>query len=408
MGWKEALKIDDPRWLGVGRHIAEITKRKLSKQGKDACDLTNHLRDVGNKHIELGYVQDYLSGDVSFGCFFPQFRDFLGVVASDVFVNVSEEEAQRHLQSLDKYLTDSQNHDSLVIFMKHRPGAELRNHVAQILRTKRAEAVDKPYHTLELGLDPEEETNPYMEDRRQLWRFIQDYVASIKSPLRLLPPPSENSADLVQQEHPLQDLYDGIVTRMQESYRESPHTYYNTSVIPSSRIIVQPAYRRGRVGVTIDFLFPDGDFFDRVIVGVEGGEAERFPEFYLRLDAWREAYTQGTFSTLSGNGDMQRLSNICMALRMGVDEFIPVREPTESERYELHQRWVISTGGFYHAGPHIKGPQEVERKKRNRPDPTGRSEFEDDAYKINSGLTLMIGLYKKLPELVQERPLLTI
>ncbi|MBU3913247.1 MAG: hypothetical protein KKE50_04085 [Nanoarchaeota archaeon] len=403
MGWREALKINDPRWLGIGRYIAEITQRKLSEQGKDACNLTNHLRDVGNRHIELGYVKDYLSGGVSFGCFFPQFRDFLEIAASDVFRNASEEEAQRHLQSLDKYLTDSQNPDSLVMFMRYRPGEELRNHVAQLLRTKRAEAADKPYHTLELGLDPEEDTNPHMGDRRQLWRFIQDYVASWTSPVRLLPPPSEDSVDLVQ--HPL--LYNGIVKIMQENHRESPHACYNTLVIPGSRIVVQPAYRRGRVGVTIDFLYPDGDYFDRMILGVEDGDAERFPDFYLGLDALREAYTHGTFSTLLGKGNMQPLSNICMALGMGVDEFIPVREPIESERYELHQRWVISTGGFYHAGPHIKGPQEVARKKRNRPDPAGRSEFEDDAYRINSGLTLILGLYERLPELVQEIPLLT-
>lgn len=401
MDWKEALGISQPNWGGIAKHLAEVTKRKLEKEGRTDCDLTNYLRSQGNDYIELSYVQDYLSGEVSFGCFFPQFRELLNISPRDVFRGLDEEGAKKNLDELDKYLTNTENPEFLITFMKHKPGEELRNYVAELLRKKRADAIDKPYHTLELGLDEEE-----FREKEKMWENIKTYLKSLTDQ-RLLQAPEENPSNLPQQESPSSSLYNLIVQEMKAMRDARSYAYYVTSVIPGSRIVMQPASKRGKKGVTIDFLYPGGDYFDKMISECPPKHQWLKDEF-MGLDAWKEAYTSGTFSTLIGNEGMQQLSNICASLEMGVNEFIPLREFKESERYEFHQRWVFNTGGYYHAGPHIKGPQEVERKKRNRPDPVSRSEFEEDAYRINSGLLLMLGLYDFLPELVKDNPNLKI
>ena len=147
---------------------------------------------------------------MSFGCFFPQFRDFLGITSKDVFRNVSEEEAQRNLKSLDDYLTDTGNLESFVIFMKHKPGEELRKHVAALLTEKREAALNKPYHTMDLGLDPEEDTNRYMEDRRQLLKFVKESAQGLMRPLELSPSSDTKTTDLVPQNNQ-NAIYDGIM-----------------------------------------------------------------------------------------------------------------------------------------------------------------------------------------------------
>jgi hypothetical protein len=402
--WKKALEIDNLDWLGIGRHIAKITREKLEEQAKEVYELTNHLIFQGNRYLESSYVDDYISGEVSFGCFFPQYREFLDIKATDVFKNTDKDKAEEYLQDMDEYLTDSSNLESLVIFLKYKPGKELREYVKNTLSKKRQEAIDTPYHQRELGLDPEEDTNPYMEYRRELFKFIKEFVSSyqsFKKPLKLLPCPDEDSKSIVLSEDSLKKLYEGIYGRLEKSYKE----YHDApSLVPNSRIIIQPAIKRDRFGVTIDFLYPDGDYFDKLIS--ETREGEPFLEdYFMGLDAWREAYTNGTFSSLKGTDkSIQPLSNICFALDIGVEGLVPTREPKESERYEMHQRWVISTGGYYH-GTYLGSQEEIE-KKQQRPDPVSRNGFEEDAYRINSGLAISFGLYDKLPELVAERVLL--
>jgi len=99
-------------------------------------------------------------------------------------------------------------------------------------------------------------------------------------------------------------------------------------------------------------------------------------------------------------GDTQQISNLGFSLEFGIDQLVPIREPTEAERYEVHQRWVWQ-GGFGVPGASCDQNM-ILKKMKNRPDPIGRSEMESDAYKINSGLTLIFGLFDRLPELVKE------
>ncbi len=406
MEWKKSLEIDDPDWLGIGRYIAKITREKLEEQGKEVYELTNHLIFQGNRYLESSFVDDYLRGEVSFGCFFPQYREFLDIKATDVFKNTDKDKAEEYLEDMDKYLTDSSNLESLVIFLKYKPGKELREYVKNTLSKKRQEAIDTSYHQREIGLDPEEDTNPYMEDRRELFRFIKEFLSSyqsFKEPLKLLPCPDGDSKNVALSEDSLKELYQGIYGSLEKSYNGG---YGSPFIIPDSRIIIHPAIKRERFGVTIDFLYPEGDYFDRKISELR--EEDPFLEdYFIGLDAWREAYTNGTFSSLKGiDKSMQPLSNICFALNIGVERLVPTRKPKESEGYEMHQRWVISTGGYYH-GTYF-GSQEEMEKKQQRPDQVSRTGFEEDAYIMNSSLTISLGLYDKLPELVSANALLKV
>ncbi len=42
--------------------------------------------------------------------------------------------------------------------------------------------------------------------------------------------------------------------------------------------------------------------------------------------------------------DMNSFSGILCGLEVGVDELIPIREPTKAERYEVYQRWINQGG----------------------------------------------------------------
>jgi hypothetical protein len=167
---------------------------------------------------------------------------------------------------------------------------------------------------------------------------------------------------------------------------------------------ISESIKRGKKSLLLDF-FMEGDYFDRVISqGREEEENEAFlKKYYIGLEAWKEAYTKGTFSTFENSFNcMQKLSNITMHVGCCVDELVQVREMRPAERYEIHERWSLG-GGAYMPGEHIKGPQEIQRQMKNKPDPIKRSEFEETAYKINSSLTLILGLYEHLPELVSEK-----
>ena len=88
---------------------------------------------------------------------------------------------------------------------------------------------------------------------------------------------------------------------------------------------------------------------------------------------------------------------MCIAVGTGPSELVPCREPTEAERYELHQRWWLS-GGSFNPGPN----PEIDAKMADRPDPVGRSAFESDAYSINSDWAILIPLIDMITELVKD------
>lgn len=391
MSWKKALGIEGPHWIGIGKHLGEIAKKALNRQSKTACDLTNHLREVGNKYIEPAYVDEYLAGNASFGCFFPQFRKFLGIAASDVFRKATSEEEQKHLKSLDEYLTDSCNEESFVIFLKHRPGRELREYVADFLRKKREEALNRPYHSIDVGLDPEQDKNPYMAAWRELLELLRKCNLNLGEKALLLTPPaeslqSETSTALAKPSEPNEEIYKTLVKKVTAT-KEDPNPRFCTTVGKGTRIMIYEAFMRGRRGYTIDFISPEE--------GWDGG----FCDFCgISLEAWKELYTRGVVK------DTESISGVCLTLGLGIDELIPTREPTPAERYELHQRWAWR-GGWGIPGASCDQNM-IRRKMENRPDPVGRSEMESDAYQINSNLTTISNLVHRLPELIKDAPLL--
>mgnify|MGYP001579136356 FL=1 len=298
MNFKQALGIANPDWRGIGKHLSILTQDALDQSGENAINLTNYLRLCSNRFIEPAYVEEYLSGNTSFGCFFPQFREYLRIEPVNIFPSVDEIQARQGLQALEQYLTDVNNPESLVIFLKYQPGKELREHVACFLSERRA-------------------------------AFLQ----TLNTKSRAL---SDESLEALDCEI--------------------------------------------------------------------SGENKQRSNYFLGLSAWHEAYTCGTFNTLHSSYDTQMISNLAMRLRFNVDNLLPMRELTAAERYEVHQRWAHH-GGVFRPGINLKGPQEVERQMRNRPDPLGQSEFEDIACRINSHLIIVLGLVEQLPNLVAEPPL---
>jgi len=264
MTFKQFLGIENPRWTEIGQLIAEITKQKLNQQGKTASDLTNHLRGVGNQYIEPRFVEEYLSGKSSFGVFFPQFRDYFGITAADVFRNVSQDEAQKHLKSLDTYLTDSQNPESLVIFMKYKPGKELREYVRDFLAKKRQEQLDKPYQSFTVGLGVEPE-----EFDKMLWDTVQEHnkIKSISERCNetglVLAKLPELSVTMTP-DNDLGGLYQTIIKRINEKVKSGWSRY--SSIEDGSVIKIAPAYMRGKFGITIDF-YMNPDKFDMIVSG---------------------------------------------------------------------------------------------------------------------------------------------
>lgn len=409
MDWKQALEIEDSRWLGIGKYLADITKASLAKENKTACDLTNHLREIGNQHIEPAYVDEYLSGNASFGCFFPQIRDFLGISANDVFRNVSEDQAQTYLKSLDEYLLDIDNVDSLVIFSKYKPGKELREYVRDFLTELRKEKLEKPYQSFTVGLDVEpKEFDDLLLGTIQKSTKVKELSES--SNVLQTPPTKVPNLEIMVApgNSDFEDLRKSLIKNINDKVKSGWTRYH--FINEDSTLKIMPSYSRGKAGLTLDF-YKSGQQVDRDISGMSYLDdleemmpqaKARFRRQFIDFDAWKEAYTNGTFSTIE---DDQQIANMIAHLDSGVDALVPTREPTPAERYEVHQRWVWG-GGAYMPGQHVKGPGEVERMMNNKPDPVGRSEFEETAYKINSYLTISLGLFHKLKELVEDKPLL--
>jgi len=385
MSFKQALGIESPGWTNIGIHLGSLVQKALDEQGKTAKDLTEYLMSQGHRYIKEEYVMEYLDGSVSFGCFFPQVRDFLDIPAEGVLPDSSPAELMKHLKRLDEYLGDLSNPESLTLFLKYGPGEELRNHVAETLRKGREEALAKPYHSIEVGLENRDE-----ERDRKLLEALGGY----KDQVTALTDGKPNSLVVKESEGP---NYAQLVERLQEAQGDSR---YGLKIHPGSRVVIQPAFIRGRKGITIDF-FDDGEYFDR-------GVAEHLG---ISIGALKQAYTEGVFDLLeeeTGGIDKfgkQEISNICMVYDCGVDQLVPTRDPTEAEKYEIHQRWLMQ-GGMFVPGQHVKGPQEIERQMQNRPDPNGPSEFEETAYNINSYLSMVLSLFDHLPQLVRGNELI--
>ena len=265
--WREALGIEHPRWPEIAVHLAKVTQNAIYKEGKNSCDLTNHLREVGNPYIEPVFVNEYISGKSSFGCFFQQYQDFLKITPTDVFPKATLEQAPIYFKKLTRYLGSTGNVEFLSSYLIYKPGEELREHIKRFFTGKKR-ALEK------------------------------------------------------------------------------------TS---SSRI------KR---------LF--------------GGEVEKkFVNSYVQPDVFKEIIEQGTFSLFkSKDMGVQPLINLLQDLKANTEELTPCRNLTPAEKFELHQRWVWS-GGWSAHGPHINGPEEVERLRALRTDPLGRTKLEEIAYGIN-------------------------
>ncbi|HLC53773.1 MAG TPA: hypothetical protein VJK03_04470 [Candidatus Nanoarchaeia archaeon] len=393
MEFKQALGLENPNWQSIGKHLSALTNDALKRRGMDFIGLTNYLRECGNNYIEPDYVAEYLEGRASFGCFFPQLREHIGIVPGKIFPSADGTSTASHLRALDDYLTNISNPDSLVIFLKHTPGRELREHVKNFLSEKRRALLGNPYLSLEIGIGKEpEEIDALMKS------IIRSHTDARVNALSQGTLPLSDSLSIMYAENSLSALHLEIRQAINKKCSEGWSRY--SPIDENSEIVIQPAVLRGKGGFTIDF-FPDADAFDRRISGED--QSSEFKELNLGLQAWREAYMQGTFSTLSTRtSEIQKISNLMMNLEAGVDKLVPTRDLRPAERYEIHQRWEHG-GGTFRPGVNLKGPGEVERQIKNRPDPLGRSEFENTAYNINSDLTIALGLFNQLPDLVNKR-----
>jgi hypothetical protein len=133
--WREAMGLNRPRWLGIAEQLAKITNLALDRNGKNFCDLTNHLRQAGNQDILPEFIDEYLTGKASFGCFFQQYQEFLRIDPLEVFPKSTPEEAQAHLGKLIKYLGSTHNVEFLVSYMIPKPGAELRAYIKKLVHS---------------------------------------------------------------------------------------------------------------------------------------------------------------------------------------------------------------------------------------------------------------------------------
>jgi len=161
-------------------------------------------------------------------------------------------------------------------------------------------------------------------------------------------------------------------------------------VLPESRIVVQEAVLRGRKGFTLDVFYPE-DHVDKLIAG-ETEEMKHYSvDWNIGLENWMKAYQHGD---LSGIKDIQSLSN----LGINVDELVPTRTPTPAERYEIHQRWAHQGGEFIPGVRTAPTPEDYYKSEST----VRRSQFEEDAFAINSSLTIVLNLYRRLKDLVKD------
>jgi len=171
-------------------------------------------------------------------------------------------------------------------------------------------------------------------------------------------------------------IFDRVSSLIRKIYHDHPD---KAKIMQGSRMVIEQALLHGKHGFTVSVFYPD-QHVDRLISdAVEIG-----------LDDWRHAYQTGEI------GRMREGSLSDMGIN--VDEFVPVRKPTEAERYELHQRWQHQGGSFI-PGAKLTPPPEGYYDK---PSGVERSPFEKDAYLINSNLATVLTLYRHLRELTRD------
>jgi hypothetical protein len=401
MDWKQALGIEDPRWLGIGKHLAEIVRENLEKKGYRAEDLTNYLRQQRNNHIRLSYVEEYLSGKASFGCFFPLLRNFLDISPGQIFKNSQDRGAEEYLKSLDDYLTDSNNPEALVISLKYKPGKELRDFVRTTLSSKREETLrNKAFYSMEVGPDSK-------ENAKEVYNLIKNYVVGAKGKeLKCLPENIELATSIISTQASAEVLYKNIIERTPKPSEDKFSDFGMAEfhkMFEGSSIRIQPTLNRGKIGFTVDF-FSLGDLFDNYVAA----------RSEVSVDAWREAYREGTFSKVDTKSSYgydtpvtQKIENMANCVDSGLLSLVQVREPTEAQRYEAHRRWR-GQGGWSMPGPRMpgSGPAPSNTKPAFEDVPNPRSEFEETIYNVESSFGIILPLSNLLPELVLDKPML--
>ena len=403
MNWRESLRTENNTWLGIAQKIADITKEAMQSKQQSAEDITNFLRREGAEHIRLAYVEEYLSGSASFGCFFPQLRDYLEISPEQIFQNVLSNDAKQYIKSLDSYLTDSRNLEALVVHLKYKPGKELRDFVSQHLTQKREERLRKPFHSIEVEADQEED--------KDIFEAIKSYISESQDQKFLPEDINLNNESALAKK----GLYDKLMSFKPEpdpdhrSFLETgDKAFYK--LFNDCEILVQPSLKRGVMGFTVDFLSA-GELFDEYVA----------TQSNVSVEAWKEAYIQGTFTQVEPTPkyhwqkDSKRpnkekefiyakISDMAKCVGSGCLALVPIKEPTEAEKYEAHQRYkrcgnyAVPLGTRDESKPLIT-PKDI---------PNPRKPLEEAAYKIETHFgALVIPLSQEIHNLVLDRPLLT-
>jgi hypothetical protein len=403
--WRESLGIENPRWQKIAQHLAEITNRYLTKSGKTICDLTNHLRDAGNKYIEPRFVEEYLTGNTSFGCFFQQYQEFLGINPSDIFPNAQKEEVQEHLAKLIKYLGATNNLEFLVSYMIHKPGEELRNHVRNLVKEKIEKVRVPPYFSVEVGLNEDDYTNPYKKGQRDLMNLLKNKTPWLHSIANSRLSLSENNIPSKNPQNPITALtikdipefYREVAEIFNKVANERGHSYFGCKVKEGTKIVIQPALLRNKQGYSVDFY--ENTSVEEMLCGLN--RDTRFTDYFISQKALKEILEKGTFTEFQDMDKLQSLINFIEMLDSDMTELIPHRELREAEQFEFHQRWIWA-GGWFMPGPHVNGPSEIEGQMKRRKDPVGRTEFEETAYHINSSLLKSLNLFDEIYKLTSD------
>jgi len=106
---------------------------------------------------------------------------------------------------------------------------------------------------------------------------------------------------------------------------------------------------------------------------------------YLRAGKLSEVLNE---EELSNVPDFERfMSRVSFAASVPADKFVPIREPTKAERWEVYNRWRTNGGGY-----------------RPGPDETGkhREPTEQEEYLTNSNLTIIFALIENFDRLIDD------
>lgn len=347
--WNESLGLEAPLWPNLGKHLASIVREAMQNQGRCALDMREVLIGKGHYPFEKEFMKEYLSGEVSMGCFFPALREELQILATRIFPNTSDPLASSHLIGLESYLTDISNFDALTPLMIHSSQDGLQKHIATYLSSKRDAIIKQPIGRVEISRKVREQLPPINE------HSTDEMTTSYFDALR--PEVERRSAPLREEGFELDDL----------------------------RMSVEAPSLSNTGGLSVRFYYPSGDFFDRYV--------EENPLLGLERGDWVNAYQKGIVSPNLVKSPFFTTHGI------NLDELIPLREFKESERFEFHQRWVMDTGGAYHASPGDESASKEMERGKQLIDPSGRSVWEEIAYRTNSNLVSVYNLFENLPSL---------